>query len=311
MRRQITLAVLLIGLAACGSSPDPGPASVSDGPQPYQTSTPSPTLTPAPPLTEILVASPTPLTHTVQQGDTLSGIALRFNVAIEDLLIANPGLSPTALSIGTTLIIPVGGNVSGEPTPTPVPLPVHQARCWPTREGGAWCFALLQNAYAETLENLSAQFALLTPSGEQVASQVVFGSLNILPPGGSLPLAAYFPPPVPAEARLRVQLLTVIRLLPGDMRYLPAVIQNSRVEVAWSGQTAQASGQVLLTVPGDIATTAWVLAVAYDAAGNVVSLRRWESTSPLTGGTATLFELTLSSVGPPIDRVELLVEARP
>jgi hypothetical protein len=259
----------------------------------------------------MVLPTPTPSTYTVVAGDTLSGIAARFDVRLNDLMAANPGVSPNPLPVGTILNIPLGGNTSGEPTPTPVPLTILQARCWPTAEGGCWCFALIQNDYAETIENLSVQFTLLDGSGQGISSQVAFGLLNILPAGRLMPVAAFFPAPVHADAAPRAQILSAIRLPADDTRYLPIALQNTLVRVDWAGRTAQVTGQAMpLMLDGQV-NTLWILGVAYDAEGNVIGLRRWESTTPATGGVSLPFDLTVSSLGPPIDRVDLLVEARP
>jgi hypothetical protein len=77
-----------------------------------------------------------------------------------------------------------------------------------------------------------------------------------------------------------------------------------------SGRTAQATGRVILTEAGT-ANTLWVLATAYDAAGDVVGVRRWESPSALPVDAPISFDFLVSSVGPAIDRVEFLAEARP
>jgi len=308
---------LLLGLTACvvpggnGSEPDLVPATPFGGPRPYQTATPVPTPTLIPPLTEVVLPSPTPFTYIVVAGDTLSGIAARFDVRLDDLIAANPGISPNALPVGTILNIPLGGNTSGEPTPTPVPLAIRQARCWPTADGGGWCFALIQNDYAETIENLSVQFTLLDGSGQEIGSQVAFALLNILPAGRTMPVAAFFPALVPADTVPRAQILSAIRLPADDTRYLPIALQNVLVSVDWAGRTAQVTGQVMpLMLDGQV-NTLWILGVAYDAQGNVIGLRRWESTTPVAGGVSLPFDFTVSSLGPPIDRVDLLVEARP
>jgi LysM repeat protein len=267
-------------------------------------------------LTEIILPTPTTFTYTVIQGDTMSSIAQQTGASLEALLASNPGVSPASLTVGTKLVIPTGNPVPGEPTPTPASLPVRQAHCWPETTGGLWCFALVQNDYAELLENLSAQFSLLDSGGQGITSQVVFGLLDILPPGASMPLAAHFTVPVqaagplPAGAALRVQVLTAIRLLPGDARYLPVSLENTLVSVDAAGQTAQVAGQVVLTGAGT-ANTLWVLATAYDAAGNVIGVRRWESASALTAGAPVSFDFPVSSLGPGIARVEFLAEARP
>jgi hypothetical protein len=125
-----------------------------------------------------------------------------------------------------------------------------------------------------------------------------------------MPLAAHFIAPVQADATVRVQVLTAIRLLPGDARYLPVRLENTLVSLEAAGQTADLSGRVILTGTGT-ANTIWVLASAYDAAGNVVGVRRWQSASALTADAPVTFDFPVSSLGPGIARVEFLAEARP
>jgi LysM repeat protein len=299
---------LLLALSACGNQAEATPTLAP--PVPYQTAAPTLTPTVIPGLTEIVLPTPTIFTYTVVQGDSLNSIAQRTGVSLEALLAANPDISAATLSVGIKLTIPAGGQAPGEPTPTPAQLPVRQARCWPESSGGLWCFGLLQNTYAETLENLSAQFTLLNASGQEVASQVVYGLLDILPPGASMPLAAHFAPPVETDASPRLQVLTAIRLLPGDTRYLPVRFENTLVSVEASGRTARASGRVLLSGAGT-ANMLWVLASAYDQAGNVVGVRRWESGTALKADSPVPFDFPVSSLGPAITRVELLAEATP
>ncbi len=45
--------------------------------------------------------------YVIRSGDTLYGIAYRFNVGMEGILASNPGLAPNNLRIGQTLCIPV------------------------------------------------------------------------------------------------------------------------------------------------------------------------------------------------------------
>ncbi len=276
----------------------------------YQTATPIATFTIIPTVINVTLPTPTTTTYTVVQGDTLNSIAQRYSVSLESLLAANPGVKPTVLPVGTKLVIPTGNSVPGEPTPSPAPLQVRQANCWPESSGGLWCFALVQNEYAEILEDLSAQFTLLDSNGQELTGQTAFALLNILPPGRAMPLAVHFPPPVGTDATVRVQVLTAIRLLPGDTRYLPVMLENTLVSMDASGRTAHVSGRVRLTGEGTV-NTLWVLATAYDAIGNVVGVRRWDSPSTLTASAPVNFDFLVSSVGPEIARVDFLVEARP
>jgi len=309
MSRAAVVLLLAILLTACnaGSGGDPATAGSAE---PYRTVTPSATPSVIPVLTQVLLPSPTPFLYMIRENDTLSGIATRFGVSLQALLAANPGIQPTTLSIGQTLTIPTGSEIPDEATPTPAPLAVTQVRCWPESGGGLWCFGLVANEHGDSLENLSARISLLDDEGEELAAGIAYGLLDVLPPGASMPLAYHFAPPVDAQAVARLQVLTAIRLLPGDTRYLPVMLTGTLVAVDAGGRTATVSGQAVLTRSGTTGSL-WVLATALDADGNVVGLRRWEAAAPITSQAPLHFEFLLSSLGAPIERVEFLAEVRP
>lgn len=45
-------------------------------------------------------------THTIASGDTYGKLAVKYNVSVNDLLDANPGVDPRRLRIGQTIVIP-------------------------------------------------------------------------------------------------------------------------------------------------------------------------------------------------------------
>ena len=242
----------------------------------------------------------------------MSGIALKFGVSIEDLQAANPEVSASAMSVGTVLKIPSNpDNPSGEPTPTAAPFTIEQIECYPTANKGMWCFVLVHNDFSDFMENVSAQVTLVDSNNATVASQTALLPLNILPPNTSLPLSVFFPPDIPVDAKPQVQVLTAIRLLPNDARYLPATLNKTLVQVHAGGHSAQVSGSVLSQSQSTDANQVWVAATAYDAAGSVVGVRRWESNVALPAGGTLPFEFLLSSIGGRIARVDFAVEARP
>lgn len=256
--------------------------------------------------------SPTPFTYTVQRGDTISSIALKFGVSMDDLQAANPEISPNVMSVGQVLHIPSNPeNPSGESTPTPVPFTIQQIECYPTADRGMWCFVLVHNDFSDFMENLSAQVTLINADNTTIASQTAVLPLNILAPGTSLPLIVFFPPEIPFDAKPLVQVLTAIRLLPDDERYLPARINNTLVEVNADGRSARVSGEILLPGEAKAAAQVWVAGTAYNDAGRVVGARRWESKAGLSAGGNLPFEFMVSSIGGKIARVEFAVEARP
>ncbi|MFW5708759.1 MAG: LysM peptidoglycan-binding domain-containing protein [Chloroflexota bacterium] len=97
------------------------------------TSTPTPTFTPSPtpPVTatpDIIVVTPPPgvvtSVYVVQPGDTLSGIARRFNTTAIAIAQANGITNVNRIFAGQRLVIPVPGSVAVQPPPPPAPTPV-------------------------------------------------------------------------------------------------------------------------------------------------------------------------------------------
>ncbi len=312
MQRIVLICILL--LSACAPQSTGGSPNVKSL-QPYLTVTPS--ATPEKPEGLVVsvktpIPSPTPFIYVVKAGDTLGQIAEKFNVELDVLQAANPDVDPNGMAVGQKLKIPSNPqNPSGEATPTPVSFPVQQIACHPTVDRGMWCFVLVHNDSPEIVEDISAQVTLLDANGQSLASQTAFLPLDILPPNESLPLSVFFAPDIPLDAKPQVQILTAIRLLPGDARYLPASIRNTLAQVDWSGLSAQVNGQVFLPASAQPARTVWVAAVAYDGAGNVAGLRRWESPTGIQPGGSLPFSFLLSSIAGKIERVDFAVEARP
>ncbi|MEO5886305.1 MAG: LysM peptidoglycan-binding domain-containing protein, partial [Anaerolineales bacterium] len=300
LRASLHLSSFILFLTACApQSTDSSPSAVDL--IPFITSTESPPQTSGP--VSLVTAEtpppsgqPTPFTYTVQTGDTISGIALKFGVSIDDLQAANPEVSASAMSVGLVLKIPSNpDNPSGEPTPTAAPFTIEQIECYPTANNGMWCFVLVHNNLSDFMENVSAQVTLVDSNNATVASQTALLPLNILPPNTSLPLSVFFPPHIPADAKPHVQILTAIRLLPNDARYLPVTLNNTLVQVNADGHSAEVSGSVLSQSQATTAASqVWVAATAYDGAGAVVGVRRWESNAALSAGGILPFEFLLS-----------------
>lgn len=289
---------------------------------PYQTLTPFPTATRLqPPALPSLPAAPTPtpFTHQVVQGDTMLGIAFQYGVSLEDLMAANPGVDPRAMSIGLQLFIPLGGEISAViPTTTPLPLPLSDPACYPEGGGGAWCLAVVENALENPLENLSLWFGLYDEQGRQVASQVAAPLLNLAPAQSSLPVMVYFPPPLPNVYAARASLLTVLEVDPQDARYLPAEATLDQAAPVLGNRLVEVTGQVRLPLDSPAPQWVWVLVVAYDAQGRPVGMRRWEAVAPCGDPNQPLvqpcgplsYELSVASLASPVERIEVLVEAR-
>ena len=304
MRKLPLLGILLLAACIPSAAPD---TSVSL--RPYLTATSEPTNTPdVLVIIETPVPTSTPQIYIVQQGDVFSKIAEKFNISQDDLRAANPEVNPNTLSIGETLLIPdPSAVIAAASTPTPVPVPVTQAVCHPTADSGLWCFAIIQNDTETILENISARINLLDESGNTIASQTAFPSLDMIAPESSLPVYVYFPN-ITLNVKPQVQLLSA---MPGNASlYLPAILNNTTARIDSDGSTAQLGGEIHLLPESIAATQVWVAAVAYDKNGTVVGLKRWEG-GAIQPGETIRFEFEVSSLGGVIEAVEFFVQARP
>jgi len=305
-------ALLLLLLSSCGvKDPSPTPESKLVV---YATATRAaavPGVATMGPSNDGPIASPTPFSYTVLAGDTMSGIAERFNVSLNDLQAANPTVSATGMSIGTRLLIPSSQGSGAESTPTPEPLGVDSGACFAYGDGGSWCLVVVRNDGTGPVENVIAQIQIVDATGVVVADQTAALLLDILRPGAELALAAYFPDTATADLTLRVRILSATRLSPGEARYLPITIRGPLVEVLRPGYTARVSGQVSLPAGEQPAGTIWLAATAFDRVGRPVGVRRWESKESLPPGASLPFSFNISSLGAEIERVALAAEARP
>lgn len=282
------------------------------------TPAPHPILTPTRPLrspTPLPSPTPTPRTHIVQRGEDLFGIALRYGLSLDALLAANPTVTPQFLSVGTVLRIPAAvptPDPNHPPTPTPIGLEIDLPQCYPTANGGLWCFTRVHNPQTFAVEGVTAQFRRRDAASGEIQAQTTAPLLNRLPAGDALPLAAYFPPPLPPAYQVDAEILTALPIPEDTPRYLEAQVEDLHQTIAPDGLGVTLEGHVLLA-PGitQPAQQVWVLGVAYDATGQVVGVRRWESTVPLAPGERLSFRLLVYSAGPPIARAEAWVEARP
>ena len=102
-------ALVACGAAAPAQTVDPSRIAITIYPQ-----TPRPTETPIPEPTDVptttpeprVVATQAPLKHIVQSGDTIVDLAVKYDIAADDILFANPGLKVELLQIGQEIVLP-------------------------------------------------------------------------------------------------------------------------------------------------------------------------------------------------------------
>jgi len=322
MKKILAAILLLLLLSACGPSiaentmtPAPTRTGVLSTYAGLQASTtPTPTNAAAP--TPLPTATPTPRTHVVKAKEDLWGIAIRYGLTLEDLLTANPTIDPRFLSIGASLNIPAPlytptPDPDNPPLPTPIGLTVGLPVCYPSAEGGLWCFVTAINRQEYAVEGLSAAIHLYDRINGEIRSQTAFAPLNQVLPGGEMALSAYLPAPLPTSYDLSVELLTALPVPPASGRYLSIQQPGTDVTIALDRLSAVASGTFRLGDAESTASRLQAAAIAYDSGGRVTGIRQWEYNQPLSGTAQADFQITVYAAGAPIDRVVVLVEGYP
>jgi LysM repeat protein len=263
--------------------------------------------------TPIPSPTPTPVVYTVMKNDTFTSIAYRHGVKVNDLITANPEVDPNFLSIGITITIPITGTSSALLLePTPIPLALQNPTCYLATDGGQWCLALVENTQPYDVENITAHIYLQTPNQDaEIISQEALSPLNLLSKGWKIPLVAYFPPPVPETFKPQIDLVSVLPVDPDNRRYINLDLNVASINVSNNKLQATVLGEASLSLDNQIAQQVWIVAIAYDHSSKPVGIRKQESVVPLTSGEKFLFEINVYSLGPPIETVDVIYEARP
>jgi hypothetical protein len=249
------------------------------------------------------------------------GVALRYGISLEDLLAANLEVDPRFLSVDTMLVIPQPQESPVEmTTPTPPAVELAQPVCYPTLEASAWCFLLVSNDQSYALENISSWIGIYTPEGMNVAGEDAITPLNWLPPGQAMPIVVRFPPPLPDDFVVTSERFSALIVSGETDRYLETKLEVDEIDIGEDGLWASIRGSIMLLDEGTAAHLIWLLAVAYDNKGNVAGVRRWEAEASgsqdqpaaiLEANEDLPFSFEVYSLGPEIEHVDLLVEARP
>jgi hypothetical protein len=185
---------------------------------------------------------------------------------------------------------------------------VESAFCAPTATGGTYCFARVTNEQAFDVANVSAEFILTNQATGDVLTKPATLPVSRVKEAASVPLFAFFQPPVFANPLVTLRLQTAIQ---ADIASTAPVVTVAEplIEINADGNSARVSGEVAIAAGGKDAGAVWITAVAFDADGKVLGIRRWESGTGVKAGASEPFEMWVYSTGGTIATIELFTEA--
>jgi len=312
MLRLLLMCGVSVSLAACVSAPTAPPPTSTLWPMPLPSATVARL---APPATPVIIASPTPsptpVTHIVQRGETLIGIAVKYGVSLDALQRANPTVSAQFLSIGAALVIPASDEtaaIRAAGAPTPLPVSFGEPACYPQATGALVCLVAARNPGAIALEAVSARVTLAGADGLPLAEAVAAPTLGVLRPGSAMPLVARFAPPLVGYAAVGVTPLTAFPLAAEAGRLVPLTVQVE--EVSSTARLWTARGRVS-NASGRVAARVRLTLVLWTEAGAVVGVQQMDLSEPLAAGEARAFALTAAPADKGVARAEVLAEGDP
>lgn len=315
--------VSALSLSACGAIGSQSEAPLTSTPSPVPL-TPFLSITPGGASDDAFQSKPsqktatplptptaTPFLYEIQSGDTLLAVAQRYNVTLETLLAANPGIDPSLLIVGNSIVIPSGENsLAAFPAPTPIAIELEQPACYPTRDGGLWCLALASNPQGSAVENVAAKISVYTSAGALLDQGTAYAPLNILHAGETTALSIFFPPPIDDKVSAHAELLAALPIAEDSSRYLDLHISLNDQMI--HEDLAAIQGVVRLTEDGEVsARQVWVAVIALDSNDVPIGMRKWEAAMPLAPGDELPFEVTVYALDAMIENIIVLAEARP
>lgn len=317
-----TFGLVALLLAACGQvitlQPTPTPQPTATLSVVVVAATLPPTSTPAP-YTPEPTATPTvtstPITHIIQSGESLLGIATQYDISVAALQDANGILDPQFLQIGEQLIIPrpeeVEAAEAGQtltPTPTPLAAAVENVLFSETSIGGLSVLGEVWNNTGMALEQVRVGVSLLDGAGQEIGQADGMVALDLVDVGERAPFAILFGETQDDFAQYRVFPLHAVPAYVGSYYRDLEVLDLQSDGERYASYTV--TGRIKNIGPEE-AVEVQVVITAYDPLGRVVATRKVEPDHNVVAvGGETTFTVVLSPVGGPVERVAAIAQGR-
>ncbi len=168
---------------------------------------------------------------------------------------------------------------------------------------------MVTNNYLQPMEGVSGVIKLVAQDGSEITNRVAYTPLKTLLPGDAMPMMVYFLPKISQEF---LPQLTEVSALLVDMDESGNILvtnMSKEVNISPRGTSASITGSISIPSDGIEIKRISVLAIAYSDNSDVVGVRRKDEMGAFKPGEKIFYEVTVFSLGSPISKVDVLVEA--
>jgi len=272
-----TLLILLVLMVLSGCNSTPGRENALPLLTPYSTELvvtdvpeqlmDDPIATPTP------VVTSTPVIHIVSLNETVSSIAQQYGISIDAIYAANPGISPNAMIVGDTVVIPQASNTATSVLDDALSGAIQFGPPYCALSGdGLWCSVMVKNSADFDLVNTVIKFIFLDGEGNSLVEKNVPTVLRVLESNSTIPAFLFLVDVPIGYQQVDISIFSAEELSSGSEQVL--VVEENR-DVQLDSQRALITGELLVQADGGSdQVNMTIAAAALDAAGNTVGVRR-------------------------------------
>jgi len=179
--------------------------------------------------------------------------------------------------------------------------------CYEENEELLTCL-LTASVYGEfAVEGVVALVTLSDSSGQPLMTEPAYAPINLVLPAGRSVLVATFGPPQPRFSTASALTISALQASELTLRYAELDLKIEATRISLDGDHARAEGRVeVLDWASNRPVALRLVVIALDENDVPVGFRTWEAPEE---GSSFDFDVTLFSLGPPIERLEILSEA--
>jgi LysM repeat protein len=242
--------------------------------------------------------APTPIIYTVVEGDTISGIASKLDITVNDILAINPALTPEILLIGQDIVLPAvvielaSTEVVSEPDT--LNLEISGLANYRTPFDDLWVLGVVQNNSDHVIGNVRVAIEIHDASDAFESSVEVLVSPGYVLPGEAGPFGFLFDEPPDGELTISAAIQSASEVVDPSILSKDLIIEDAQVTIENNRVTYRGS---IRNSGQDLAENIRLVTIFYDEDSFVSGYHTLAIDGQLSSGETVTFQFETIAVG--------------